>query len=66
MAQPSQDTVDDVITQITEAPTADAALAILERVPRRMLEAVADQLYVDTWARSVATVRTLVLAEARG
>ena len=58
-------TVDDVITGITEAPTSDEALAILERIPRRLLAEVADQLYVDTWCKSLASVRVACLQEAR-
>jgi hypothetical protein len=59
-------TVDDVITRITEASTTDEALAILVRIPRRTLEDVADQLYVDIWGKSLHTVRLACLAEARG
>jgi hypothetical protein len=58
-------TVDDVITRITEADTSDEALAVLERIPRRTLEEVADQLYVDTWGKSLASVRVACLEEAR-
>lgn len=58
-------TADDVIARITEANTSDEALAILERIPRRTLEAVADQLYVDYYGRRTATIRTLCLREAR-
>jgi hypothetical protein len=56
---------DDVITAITEADTADDALAVLERIPRQLLGAVADQLWIDTFGRSLATVRMLCLHEAR-
>ena len=56
---------DSIITAITEAATADEALHALERISRSQLEAVADQLFVDTWGRSVATVRIAVIHEAR-
>jgi len=56
---------DTIITRITEADTADEALAVLERVSRARLEQVADLLYVDTWGMSLASVRMACLAEAR-
>ena len=58
-------TADDIITRITEAPTEADALAALASVPRAMLLAVADQLYIDPYGRSSAVVRRAIVAEAR-
>jgi hypothetical protein len=38
---------DDIITKVTEASTAVEALAIMQDVPRSLLLAVADQLFID-------------------
>jgi hypothetical protein len=63
--QDTQASVDDVITRITEADTDAEAMAVLESIPRRVLAEVADQLYVDTFGRSLETVRKECLREAR-
>jgi hypothetical protein len=58
-------TADDIITQVTEAPTEEAALMILADVARSMLMTVADQLYIDPVGRSSAVVRRAIAREAR-
>lgn len=57
-------TVDDVITQITEAPTEASALTIMRMQSRAMVLAVADQLYIDPDA-SLAVIRREIVQEAR-
>jgi hypothetical protein len=56
---------DTIITRITEAPTKADALAVLSGISRQALEAVADQLYVDTFGKTVARVRSECVSEAR-
>lgn len=56
---------DEIITQVTEAPTAVEALAIMQDVPRSLVEAVADQLYIETLGHSVSSVRKAIVKEAR-
>lgn len=58
-------TADSIVTLITQAPTADAALASLAGVSRAMLDEVADLLYVDPYGRSSAVVRRAIVTEAR-
>jgi hypothetical protein len=55
---------DDIITQVTEAPTAAAALDIMRMQSRGMVLAVADLLYVDDGA-SLAVMRRECVTEAR-
>jgi len=57
-------TVDDIITDVTRAPTEADALAALDGVPRATLLEVADQLYLDH-ERASAAVRRAIVAEAR-
>jgi hypothetical protein len=56
---------DTIITRITEAATARDAMAILATVPRRALDGVADQLYVEWDGASTAAVRQACVREAR-
>jgi hypothetical protein len=57
--------VDQIITDVTEAPTDAEALAALNGVPRGLLVEVADQLHLDPYERASATVRREIVAEAR-
>jgi hypothetical protein len=58
-------TTDQIITAITKAPTKLAAYRVLDTVSRKDLLVVADQLYIDAFGRSTATIRTAVIKEAR-
>jgi hypothetical protein len=57
--------VDTIITKITEAETADDALAILKGVSRTMLNTIADQLYVEYEGVGTTTLRKAIVSEAR-
>lgn len=56
---------DDVITQVTRAPSDAAAVDIMRMQSRAMVLAVADQLYVESDGHSLATVRRDIVREAR-
>jgi hypothetical protein len=57
--------VDTIITKITEAIDETSALAVLDGIPRVTLDAVADQLYIDSYGRSSAVVRRAIVREGR-
>lgn len=64
--QPAELTPDDIITQVTEAPAAEAALAVMRDVrSRAVLLAVADLLYIDAGGHASAWLRKAIVAEAR-
>ena len=58
-------TVDDMITKITEAPTEQAAKAIMQSVPRRIVLQMADQLHIDMWGHGTVWTINEVIKEAR-
>jgi len=58
-------TADDYVTAITQAPSQDAALAILRGAGKRTLAAIADLLYVDDYGLSAARIARAIVAEAR-
>ena len=58
-------TVDDIITEVTEAATSEDALAILATVPRRMLLVLADQLYIENVPARTSSLRVAIADEAR-
>lgn len=59
-------TPDDIITQITQAPSADAALAIMNGVrSRSLLLAVADLLYIEAEGQTSPWIRKAIVSEAR-
>jgi hypothetical protein len=57
--------VDDLITAITEAPTEDAAMAIMARVPALTVAAMADQLYIEGTFQGIKSLRKQCVREAR-
>jgi hypothetical protein len=64
--QPGELTADDIITQVTQAPTAAAALAVVAGVhSRQLLLAAADLLYIDAAGHASAWLRKAIVAEAR-
>jgi hypothetical protein len=54
-----------LVTQVTEAVDEAAALVACAAVPRRVLLAAADLLYIDSLGRASATLRRAIVAEAR-
>lgn len=62
---PHRVTTDDVITQITEAPTEADAVRIMRMQSRPMVLAVADQLFVEAEGHGLAIVRRECVTEAR-
>lgn len=58
-------TADDVITQITEAPTDEQAHEIINATPAGLVRAVADQLYVETEGHGMPWIRRECIREAR-
>jgi hypothetical protein len=57
--------VDEIIAKITEAPSDEAALAIIKAATRRMRFAVADQLYVDAIGHGDVWICNAIVKEAR-
>jgi hypothetical protein len=57
--------VDDVITRITEAEDNRKALAIAMSLSRRLVEAVADQLHIETAGHEPQWLRGEIVKEAR-
>lgn len=57
--------VDKTITLITCAPTEEKAKAIVHSLTRRMLLAVADQLYIETEGHGPQWIRNAIVKEAR-
>jgi hypothetical protein len=45
-------TVDEIISEVTSAPSRNAALRYMASVPRSMVLTVADQLYVEPYGRT--------------
>jgi hypothetical protein len=59
-------TVDDLVTEVTDAPTPRQARAIMASVrSRNALEAMADQLYIEYVGVGSDTLRAAIVAEAR-
>ena len=58
-------TTDDIITQVTEAPTTADAVRIMRMLSRPQVLAVADQLYVEDGGASLAVIRRECVTEAR-
>jgi hypothetical protein len=59
-------TVDDILTEVTAAPTTRAARAIMDGIRSRDgLEAMADQLYIEYVSVGSDTLRKRIVAEAR-
>ena len=57
---------DDIITQITQAPTSAHALAIASGVrSRKLLLAVADLLYIEADSKTTDWLRKAIVKEAR-
>lgn len=62
---PVANTVDQIITLVTEAPDRTIACDVLNVVSRKTLERIADQLYVDYEGRRKANIIKDIIDEAR-
>jgi signal recognition particle GTPase len=56
---------DDLITAVTEAPTTQAAAAIVRAASPDAIEQACDTLYVDTAGHAAPWVRCHLVSEAR-
>lgn len=57
--------VDDVITAITDAPTAEKALEIMAGIPAPMVRTVADQLHIDPAGHGIPWLCDAIVGEAK-
>lgn len=57
---------DDIITQVTQAPTGHGALAVLEMLASpAMLRVIADQLHIEAEGHGNPWIRRAIVREAR-
>lgn len=58
-------TADSIVTDITQAPCEEIALALLSRTPPAMLAEIADLLYIEADGHATPWIRKAIVSEAR-